>query len=73
MPIGLTGMPFAWIVQDWNPLLFFRAHRKQIINLNFIAKVEPWVGDGLLIQLQDGKEIETSRRQARELKQRLEI
>lgn len=52
---------------------FFRANRQEIINLNFIARIEPWVGDGLMIVMQDGTEVISSRRQARELKQRMEF
>jgi two-component system, LytTR family, response regulator len=53
--------------------IFFRANRQQIINLNFIANIEPWIGDGLLIHMEDGTKVEASRRQARDLKQRLEL
>lgn len=53
--------------------IFFRANRQQIINLNFIANIEPWIGDGLLIYMEDGTKVEASRRQARDLKQRLEL
>lgn len=56
-----------------DPAVFFRANRQQIINLENVSSIEPWVGDGLLIRLQDGTEVEASRRQARELKQRLEL
>lgn len=56
-----------------DPRVFLRANRQQIINLNFIAHLEPWIGEGLMVRLQDGREVEMSRRQARELKQRLEL
>lgn len=56
-----------------DPAVFFRANRQQIINLECVMNIEPWIGDGLLIRMQDGTEVETSRRQARELKLRLEI
>lgn len=56
-----------------DPAVFFRANRQQIINLECVANIEPWIGEGLLIRLQDGTEVEASRRQTRELKQRLEI
>lgn len=62
-----------YVEERLDPQIFFRANRQQIINLNFIANIEPWIGDGLLIQLEDGTKVEASRRQARELKQRLEI
>lgn len=56
-----------------DPQTFFRANRQEIINLNFIDRIEPWIGDGLMIVMQDCTEVITSRRQARELKQRLEF
>lgn len=56
-----------------DPQTFFRANRQEIINLNFIDRIEPWIGDGLMIVMQDCTEVIASRRQARELKQRLEF
>lgn len=55
------------------PQRFFRANRQQIVNLDYIAHIEPWIGDGLMIWMQDGRQVEVSRRQTRELKQRLEM
>ena len=52
---------------------FFRANRQEIINLNYIQSMEPAINDGLLVFLKDGSEVEVSRRQAKELKQRLEF
>lgn len=52
---------------------FFRANRQDIINLNFIDRIVPWIGDGLMIVMQDKTEVISSRRQARELKQRMEF
>jgi len=56
-----------------DPKIFFRANRQQVVNLNFVDSIEPWIGDGLLIRMQDGTEVEASRRQARELKNALEL
>jgi two-component system LytT family response regulator len=56
-----------------DPQVFFRANRQQIVNVHHIARIDPWIGDGLMVRMQDGREVEVSRRQARELKQRLEI
>ncbi len=53
--------------------VFFRANRQEIINLNFIARIEPWIGDGLMIVMLDNTEVISSRLQARELKQRMEF
>jgi two-component system LytT family response regulator len=38
-----------------------------------IAAIDPWVNDGYLIKLRDGAEVEVSRRQARELRERLAL
>lgn len=56
-----------------DPNTFFRANRQDIINLHFIERIEPWIGDGLRIVMRDATEVISSRRQARELKQRMEF
>jgi two-component system LytT family response regulator len=53
--------------------LFFRANRNTLVNLRHIASIDPWVNDGYQIKLRDGSEIEVSRRQARELRERLSL
>lgn len=70
---AMIARSLNYVEERLDPQVFFRANRQQIINLNFIAQVDPWIGDGLMTRLQDGRQIEVSRRQARELKQRLEI
>ena len=70
---ALLGRSLNYVEERLDPARFFRASRRQIVNLDFIARIDPWVGDGLLIKLTDGREVEVSRRQARELKQRLEL
>lgn len=47
---------------------FFRASRKHMINMSYIASVETWFNGGLNIKMKDGKEVEVSRRQAVRLK-----
>lgn len=49
---------------------FFRANRRQIVNLEFIESVEPGTGGRLHVQLTDGPEVEISRRQAKILRGR---
>jgi len=48
-----------------DPTLFFRANRRQIINLEHIAAIAPWPNDGYLVTLVGGLQVEMSRRQAR--------
>jgi two-component system, LytTR family, response regulator len=62
-----------YVAERLDPQTFFRVNRQQIVNLNFVARIEPWVGDGLLIIMNDGTQVEASRRQARELKNALEM
>lgn len=43
---------------------FFRANRKEIINLRRVDRIEPYFSGGLLVYLKSGERIEISRRQA---------
>jgi two-component system LytT family response regulator len=61
----LLGRSLAAVEQKLAPQRFFRANRSQIINLDFIERVELGEGGRLHVQLRDGPEIEVSRRQAR--------
>ena len=57
-----------------DPLCFFRANRKHIINLQYIDKIEPWFSGGLLVTLRgNGEKIEISRRQAIRFKEMLSL
>jgi two-component system, LytTR family, response regulator len=47
---------------------FFRASRRHMVNLAYIASIEPWFNGGLNARMKDGREIEISRRQAVRLK-----
>jgi two-component system LytT family response regulator len=52
---------------------FFRANRKHIVNLKWIASIEPWLNGGLLVKLKDGQKVEVSRRQAIKFKDMLSL
>lgn len=43
---------------------FFRANRKQIINLKWIRHIQPWFNGGLLVTLKDESKVQMSRRAA---------
>ncbi len=47
-----------------DPKVFFRANRQQIINLKWVAAVEPWFSNTLRLALRDGPEVEVSRQQS---------
>jgi two-component system LytT family response regulator len=53
--------------------LFFRANRQQIINLNFLDKIEPFFNSGFLFYMKDGTKIEVSRRQAVKFKEKMSL
>ena len=52
---------------------FFRANRKQIINMEFIASIHPHFNGGLKVILTCGEEIEVSRRQASKFKEKMAL
>ncbi len=47
-----------------DPRMFFRVNRQQIINLKWIAGIEPWFSNTLRLALRDGPEVEVSRQQS---------
>jgi two-component system LytT family response regulator len=53
--------------------VFFRANRQQIINLNYIEKIEPFFNSGFLIYMKDGSKVEVSRRQAVKFKEMMSL
>lgn len=53
--------------------MFFRANRQQIINLNYIEKIEPFFNSGLLFYMKDSSKIEVSRRQAVKFKDMMSL
>lgn len=56
-----------------DPKSFFRANRRQLINLQWIEKIEPWFSGGLLVELKGGAKVELSRRQAQEFRERMSL
>ena len=66
----LLGRSLTSLEQKLDAKRFFRANRAQIVNLDFVQQVEAGDGGRLHVQLRDGPEIEVSRRQAREFKER---
>ena len=69
----LLARSLNYVEERLDSQVFFRANRQQIVNMDYVAKVAPWLNEGLLIKMIDGTEVEVSRRQAKELKQRLEF
>jgi two-component system, LytTR family, response regulator len=59
--------------EQLDPAVFFRAGRKEIINLKWIDKVDINVAGGLLITLRGGRTVEMSRRQSARLREILSL
>ena len=56
-----------------DPKHFFRANRKQVINLAWVDGIEPWFSGGLLVKLKGGLKVELSRRQAQDFRDRMSL
>ncbi len=56
-----------------DPKGFFRANRKQVINLAWVEGIEPWFSGGLLVKLKGGMKVELSRRQAQDFRDRMSL
>ncbi len=56
-----------------DPAMFFRADRKQILNLKWIEKVEVSISGGLLVMLRGCRTVEMSRRQSARLREVLSL
>jgi two-component system LytT family response regulator len=53
--------------------VFFRVNRQQIINLKWIADIEPWFSNTLRLTLKDGPEVEVSRQQSARFRELLSL
>ena len=61
----LIPRTLAQLESRLDPKMFFRANRQQIINLNFVAGVEPWFSHSLRLTLRGAAEVvEVSRQQS---------
>jgi two-component system LytT family response regulator len=52
---------------------FFRANRKQMVNLKWIRNIQPWFNGGLLITLKDETKVQMSRRAAQSFRSVMSI
>ena len=53
--------------------MIFRASRRHLFNVRFVERIDPGVDDGYTVSLRGGLTVEISRRQARQLKEQLEL
>lgn len=69
----LISRTLTMLEERLDPQLFFRASRSHLINLRWIQAIEPWRNEGYRVTLRDGHQVEVSRRQAKLLRERLEL
>jgi len=69
----LLGRSLTTLEGKLDPRRFFRANRQQIINLEMVRSVDLGVGGRLHVQFSDGREIQISRRQARQFRERTTV
>jgi two-component system LytT family response regulator len=70
---AMLARSLASLESRLDPSLFFRANRNALVNLRMVKSIDLSVGDGYTLTLGDGAEVEVSRRQARELRERLSL
>lgn len=61
------------IEQQLPPDLFFRANRRELINVRFVERVDPWFSHSIRVTLRNGRIVELSRRQARVFRERFGV
>jgi len=66
-PLIQRSLTYLEEVLDENT--FFRVNRQQIINLNYINKMDTWFNGKLKLTLTTGEEVEVSRRRSSQLKE----
>jgi two-component system LytT family response regulator len=69
----MLGRSLVALEEKLDSRRFFRANRRQIINLAWIDKIEPWFSGGLLVHLKGGAKVELSRRQAQEFREKMSL
>lgn len=53
--------------------MFFRANRRQVVNLEWVDTIEPWFSGGLLVHIKGGPRVELSRRQAQAFREQMSL
>ncbi len=69
----LLSRSLGYLEERLDPTLFFRASRSHLINLKWVSSIQPAMSDGYLVTLRDGRTVEISRRQAKVLRETLEL
>lgn len=70
---AMHNMSLSAVEQRLDDTMFFKISRSHIVNINYIAHIEPWVTGGFQITLDTGVKLEVSRRQAVKFKQTITL
>jgi two-component system LytT family response regulator len=70
---AMLGRSLATLKSRLDPALFFRANRHTLVNLRLVQGVDLSISEGYTLTMKDGAAVEVSRRQARELRERLAL
>jgi two-component system LytT family response regulator len=65
----LLGRSLSYLEERLDPRGFFRANRKELVTLAHVQRIEPGPGAGLILHLENGRDVEMSRRQAQRFRQ----
>ncbi len=69
----LVPRSLAALQERLDPATFFRAGRKQIVNLKWVERVDPGMSGNLLVVLRGGTTVEMSRRQSARFREALSL
>jgi two-component system, LytTR family, response regulator len=65
----LIARPLNYLERRLEPAVFFRANRRQVINLQYVRAIAPWLNGGYQVELQGGLKTVMSRRQAQKFQE----
>jgi two-component system, LytTR family, response regulator len=65
----LIPRPLNYLEHRLEAASFFRANRRQVINLQYIRAIVPWLNGGYQVELQGGLQVVMSRRQAQKFQE----
>ncbi|MGH9444509.1 MAG: LytR/AlgR family response regulator transcription factor [Terriglobia bacterium] len=60
----LVLRPLNYLERRLDPAAFFRANRRQVVNLQYARAITPWLNGGYQLELHGGLKVTISRRQA---------
>jgi len=69
----LVHRSLTYLEDRLDPEQFFRVSRQHIINLRWVDSLKPWSHDKMVAIMENGREIDMSRRRSKEFQDRLAL